>query len=621
MEREGAGETSEAPVITRRRLLRGALNIGLSLAAQQAAGAETLSQQGTGAPQTPTKPVETKAAPAPMMLPPLRLRAEARVHLNQVGYLPDEPKRAVVSAMTAIPGDSFCLLDDDVTPQIRFQGKLLAYRSDAGMKYGHYPYHFWADFDAFQRPGRYRLRLSDGTLSAPFSIRKDLYKRLVPLVTTYFDLQRCGEQRSSLRKVCHPDDGIIVGGPRSGQAIDASGGWHDAGDYLKFVETTSYVTALLLFTHEHYGKRFPGHGAQSDLPLLLDYAKVGLDWLLKMHPSANEFYYQVGDESDHNTWRLPEKDSLLENIAWKPRQVLFGVGANLAGRTAAAFAMASRLYKGTDAEFANRCRGAAETVYRLGVSHPQIVTSKPADFYPETTWTDDMEWAAVELFKATGVRTYLDQALAYSRQAGTAGEPTSVYNTHALAHYALHPHAPAVDRERLLGYLRTDAELTQQRAQNPYGLGTPYVWGTTEVAAGAAITGLLYAALSGETEHVETARRQRDFILGCNPFGISFLVGAGSQYPLFPHHQISSLLNTELTGALVGGPANFETFKKQNIFLDTAMDGVENPGPVLPDDLEDEIGVYHDAVQDYVTNEPANDYTVKLLLLLAFYLV
>lgn len=379
---------------------------------------------------------------------PLRRVVDARVHINQVGFLPTEPKRAVVPATGAIVGNTFTIVDDDVTPQPRFSGKLAAYSGPNGPKYGHYDHHFIADFGDFRRPGRYRLRLSDGHLSPPFSIGSDVYSRLVPLVLKYFDVQRCGSQESEHRSHCHVDDGVISGGPRHGQRIDASGGWHDAGDYMKFVETTSYVTALMLFSYDRYHEQFPAHHHDSPLPELLSYAKIGLDWLLKMHPSPQEFYYQVGDATDHDTWRLPEDDCAGKCTAWEPRPVYFGVGANLAGRTAAAFAIASRLFRPYAPQYAQRCLAAAQSVYRLGLTNRYVLTTNPSDFYPEQTWADDMEWGAAALYHATQRPEYLQQALDFSVEAGAAGDQTSVYNTHALAHYTLYPHAPAASTLR-----------------------------------------------------------------------------------------------------------------------------------------------------------------------------
>lgn len=543
-----------------------------------------------------------------------------RVHLNQAGYLPGEPKRAIVPAAGPIRGNAFCILDDDVTPHIHYRGLLTEYAGPGSGQDGPLR-HYFADFDRFTRPGRYRVRLSDGALSAPFSIGEDIYTRLVPLMLRYFDVQRCGDLDAGAHGVCHKDDGVIVGGPRNGQPIDASGGWHDAGDYMKFVETTSYVTALMLFAYDQFPHVFAEREPHSSLPQMLAQARVGLDWLAKMHPAPNEFYYQVGDASDHNTWRLPEKDCAACNKDWKPRPVFSGVGANLAGRTAAAFALASHLFHPYDQGFARRCLRTAQSVYRLGLENRQVVTTEPADFYPEKTWEDDMEWGAVALFRATGHREFLDQALTFAQAAGPAHDATSVYNTHAIAHYLLYPHAPRSDQERLQAYLKEDADRLCRQAENPYGLGAAYQWGTAEAAAGAALSCLLYARLSGETgenAYHTVARRQRDFILGCNPFGLSCLIGAGAHYPLFPHHQIADLKGIELSGALIGGPADVRTVREQSIDLQEAEYSVQ-PGDSVTAALSDDTGIYQDAVDNYVTNEPANDYTVKFLLLSAFY--
>lgn len=553
---------------------------------------------------------------------------EAHVYVNQVGYLPNEFKRAVIPAYGPISGNGFSIVDEDALPKVRYQGSLRAYENPSGRPYGLYSHHFIADFDDFTRPGRYRVRLSNGTLSVPFSINKDLYGRLIPLTLSYFATQQCGAACADWHEDCHPDDGTIVGGPRNGQSLNASGGWHDAGDYLKFVETASYVTAVMLFTCDNFPhlNRKPRPLDPGVVPPVLAQARVGLEWLLKMHPAPDEFYFQVGDASDHDTWRLPEQDCMARTTAWKPRLVHFGVGANLAGRTAAAFAMASRLFAPYDQPFAHRCYEAAQTVYQLGLKNPVVKTTLPADFYPEKTWEDDMAWGAVELFRATGQRNYLEQALQFAHSAGAANEATSVYNTHALAHYTLYRFAVGMDRERLREYLRTDADYARLRSENPYGLATPYIWGTAEAAAGAALNCLLYSRLldngshsAEKTVYTVVARQQRDFILGCNPFNQSYLIGAGTRYPQFPHHQIADIKKAELTGALVGGPASMDVFKQQKIELGNYRDVHTQSSSSPSADIADEVAVYHDVVQDYVTNEPAIDYTAKFLLLAAFY--
>jgi hypothetical protein len=445
----------------------------------------------------------------------------------------------------------------------------------------------------------------------------DVYNQVAPLALKYFDTQRCGRTGSEAHGPCHLDDGIAVGGPRNGRHVDASGGWHDAGDYLKFVETTGYVTGLLATACDHYVETHPDLAGKRSLQVVLQYLRFGLEWLLKMHPSPKEFYYQVGDEHDHDTWRLPEADSPAKNKNWKPRPIFFGVGANLAGRVAASFAIAARLYKTSDPAFAARCLRAAQTAYQLGYDHRKVVTTNPFDFYPEKTWADDMEWGAAQLYRTTQRGMYLDQALAFSKQAGPAGEAPNVYSAHLFAHAALYRHAPTADKARLLGYIRSDVEKVRKYADNPYALAAPLIWGTAEAACGAALLCRIYAKLAGEPGYLTLAKRQRDFVLGCNPWNISFVVGAGTHYPLYPHHQIANLRNMELTGALVGGPTSMSLFREQGIKLDQTDFETEAQGPSLDPDQPNQRAVYHDAVQDYVTNEPANDYTAKFLLMAA----
>jgi endoglucanase len=551
--------------------------------------------------------------------PPPGPRTEAYVHLNQVGFLPEEPKRAVIPATGPLRSYSFAIIDDDAIPQVRFQGHLTEFKGTEGKRDDVAERHFHADFDPLVRPGRYRLRLADGRLSPPFSIGRDIYPRLIPLILRFFEVQCCGDTHPALHDPCHLDDGLIVGGPRSGQRMDATGGWHDAGDYLKFVETASFVTALMLFAYDLFPQAFTDKEPGRDMPALLAHARVGLEWLLRMHPAPEEFYYQVGGVDDHETWRLPEQDCAAVKTDWKPRPVLFGVGANLAGRTAAAFAMAARLYRRYDRRFASRCLQAAGSVYRLGLANRSVLTTTPEDFYPEKTWADDMAWGAAELFITTKKQECLQDALEFSRAAGAAREPFSVYDTHAPAYFRLYPHAPAEERERLRDYMREDAERVRAIAErHPYGLASPYTWGTAEEAAGAAITCLLYGKAVRETDYTLVARQQRDFVLGCNSFDLSCLIGAGTHYPLFPHHQIADIKSVELSGALVGGPANILTLKQQGIGLDDARHGMKVFGPAAAD-LPDDAGVYQDSADDYVTNEPAIDYTAKMLLLAAFY--
>src|SRR5215467_13463553 len=205
-----------------------------------------------------------------------------------------------------------------------------------------------------------------------------------------------------------------------GVRINAAGGWWDAGDYLKFVQTTSYTVDLLLA-----GVRdFPGQmGAGSAASNFTAEAKFGADWLLRMwddRPTQQTLYYQVGigegnakTIGDHDIWRLPQADDtfgganpLYRYIRNRP---VFRAGPpgslispNLAGRDAAALAEAFQVYKASDPTFATECLLAAEHIFDLANTSPSgnLLTVVPFSFYPETEWRDDLELGATELYYA-----------------------------------------------------------------------------------------------------------------------------------------------------------------------------------------------------------------------------
>src|SRR5439155_11436848 len=156
-----------------------------------------------------------------------------------------------------------------------------------------------------------------------------------------------------------------------------------------------------------------------------------------------------------------------------------------AGRAAGALALAARAYRAADPPFAATCLREARRIYQLGRDHPGVRTTRPADFYPEETWIDDMTLAASLLHRVTGEDAYLADALAYARRARSGPGGVDLYNVYALANADLAPQAPDSDRRRLLGYLRDECDLARKRARDPFWLGAEYTWGTAAECAGA----------------------------------------------------------------------------------------------------------------------------------------
>ena len=240
----------------------------------------------------------------------------------------------------------------------------------------------------------------------------------------------------------------------TGAVIDAAGGWWDAGDYMKYVETTSYALALQEIGVRDFPKQMgssaPFHpsappnaisfsGNAPGAPASADFTsetQFGIDFLLKMWDDKSKtLYYQVGNSqdwdnfdflSDYDIWRLPQADDdwtgCPENSTYICHRPVFQaapagskISPNLAGRLAADFALCYQNNRTGNPALAAQCLKNAEDIFDLAdisFSDPAnsvgsgscpagcLLTIIPFDGYPETVWSDDMELGATELYFA-----------------------------------------------------------------------------------------------------------------------------------------------------------------------------------------------------------------------------
>src|SRR5437879_1690774 len=219
-----------------------------------------------------------------------------------------------------------------------------------------------------------------------------------------------------------------------GAQVDASGGWWDAGDYLKFVQTESYTVALMLVGVRDFPNQM---GAGSSSSNFSSEGRFGTDWLQKMwDDNTKTFYYQVGicsgnsqTVADHDIWRLPQADDTYQGCPNNYRYICHrpvfinaagGAGAkispNLAGRLAADFALCYHAYQTSNSLYANQCLLSAEHIFDLANTAPagNLLTVIPFSFYPETEWRDDLELGAVELYFALQAGTNLPAGLPHT---------------------------------------------------------------------------------------------------------------------------------------------------------------------------------------------------------------
>ncbi len=561
------------------------------------------------------------------------------IRASQVGYRAQDAKLAIAFAKGPLPA-SFTVAAAD-TGKVMLDGKT---RPLAGVTWGQFEHHAELDFSSFKTPGRYVLRVGEGQ-SLPFTIGDAAYRELPDQLLEFMRQQRCG-YNPWLDAVCHPFDGRTAYGPlTNGTHLDARGGWHDAADLLKYLLTSGNATAQMLLAYELAGdrKQFAdkvnalGQPFANGLPDVLDEARWGLEWMLKLHPAPDQLYHQVADDRDHTGRRLPQNE--IADYGWGkggPRVVYFADGqpqglrqyksastgvANLAGRYAAAMSLAYQVWKADPRQrpFAERCLQAGKEVYELGRAREGVQqgNSYGAPYrYEETTWADDMEWGAAELFRATRERRYLQEAKRYAKLAASESwmgkEQTGHYQYFPFmnaGHFRLYDLADRQFGKLLAGYYREGIERCVRAGErNPYRIGVPFIWCSANLTVALTTQCLLFERMTGDRTYHDFAARQRDWLLGRNPWGYTMFTGIGSVYPKDPHLMTMQLTGRPVRGGLVDGPVYERIFK--------SLKGVSI---TEPDPLAAFQGpaVYHDDVQDYSSNEPIMDGTAGAILLWA----
>ena len=607
----------------------------------------------------------------------------AYVRVNQVGYVSGAAKRAYLMASGTETGATFSILNSS--------GATVFGPAAIGANLGSwstgYPDVYALDFDSFVTVGTYTMSVSGpiAATSPTFKIDSatNVYSASLANSLYFYESERDGPNyiSSPLRTAPgHLNDGsaTVYFTPTfnkkdnagtltaTGAVIDASGGWWDAGDYMKFVETHSYTTAMMLVGIRDFPNQMGGGSTTSNFTAE---AKFGLDWLQKMWSDSNKtLYYQVAIASgghaylgDHDIWRLPQVDDTYQNCV-SPYQYICHrpvlqnpagasgakISPNLAGRLAADFALCYSVFASSNASYANQCLTAAEHVFDLADTAPtgNLVTAGPFDFYPETEWRDDLEWGATEIYFAvqscgTSCPINLHPASYYLQQAATwanayitgpndAKDTLNLYDVSGLAHFELYraialagnPSGLATTQTALVADLQKQLNnAIAQSVKDPFGFGFPWnTYDTTSHGGGLAVMGAEYSYLNGPALNNSTnpgtyASRQLANILGANGWGTSLIVNDGSTFPLCMQHQVTNLVPSPpngppfLSGAAVEGPNSAAAKGTLTNMVACPPNGVDQFAQ-----FNSSTAVYKDNVQSYSTVEPAIDLTASSFL-------
>jgi endoglucanase len=607
----------------------------------------------------------------------------AFVRINQIGYSLNTQDRAFLMTLEPAAGAYFFVINvltPATKPAIEYSGKIGVQLGQWG-KYRVYP----MDFGPISKPSSYiiQINLPVAVYSPEFRVAAPakLYAPAMANALYFYENQRDGPQfiPTALRRAgAHLNDAqasvyftptvrrdSLIGDLKpTGAVVDASGGWADAGDYPKFVETISYTEALM-----QIGVRdFPGQmGAGAGSADFANEARFGLDFLSKMWDDKTQtLYYQVGIATgndqvvgDHDIWRMPQDDDnyggtdpAYRFIRHRPVFIAGPAGSkispNLAGRLSADFALGFQLYRQSDPQLAQKYLVAAEHIFALADTTPggRLLTTAPYDFYPESEWRDDMELGATELNLAVRnfqgpvphnlphvdsmfyLRAAAHWAHAYITGPNDGGDTLNLYEVSGLAHFELYRAMALAGKEPGLETSPDDllADLKQQldgaiaqAGSDPFRFGYAWNGGDTPAhGAGLAVMADEYAYLTGADEYAAWARQWSENILGENSWGVSFIVGDGTDYPKCIHNQVANIAGSLdgtppiLRGALVEGPSDSAS--------SGSVDGMRHPDHWIDvyARFNAEGAVYKDYVESYSTNEPALDLTAPSFLMFAW---
>lgn len=479
------------------------------------------------------------------------------IKVNQLGYKPDDTKIFVSKLDKEIT--TYEILDA-TTKEVVYTGTFTDEYTNSKSGDGSQRQ---ADFSDLTAPGTYIVSVDGIGESYEFTIGDDVYDNVYKDVVRMLYLQRCGCVLDSelagdfAHDACHMQETTIYG---TDTVIDVTGGWHDAGDYGRYVVPGAKTIMDIFMAYEQTDDAksdnldIPESG--NGVPDLLDEARYELEWMFKMQAEDGGVYHKV------TCANFPE--TVVATAETEPL-IVSPVSATATGDFAAVMAHAYHIYKEYDAEFANQCLAASKNAYdylianegtMVGFTNPEdIVTGE----YGDGGLSDELFWASIELYVVTGDSTYLDKAVELYN-AKTTGFGWAGVGYYGMYTYLYSDESLQINEELTTAFTDTiisacDESMRKANKDSYFvSLADNYPWGSNMTVANEGILYYIAYDLTGNEEYAECGRLQLDYLLGVNPTGYCYVTGYGSCSPEHTHHRPSMALGKTMPGMLVGGP-------------------------------------------------------------------
>nr|AMO13180.1 glycoside hydrolase [uncultured bacterium] len=492
------------------------------------------------------------------------------IHYNQVGYDPRLPKKAVLTGK----GECCKILNERELDAFRREKEAGGKSCEPVLSKAAYDEASGdtvrvVDFSALSEPGKYFL-IADGEL-VTIKIKDKPYHELSNALVKGLYYQRCGcelkEKHAGLFRhgPCHLGKATLVkdnGELDTGTVIECAGGWHDAGDYGRYIAPAAVAVAHMLYSWEFFPQVYrdelniPESG--NGVPDILNECRYELEWMLKMQRQDGGLYHKVATRY-FAPFIMPEDD--------KEELWLFRVSHCSTAAFAGSAAQASRVYRAYDAAFADRLLAAAKKawdwmeanpVFKPFVNPPNLSSGE----YGDSSCEDELFWASAELYSVTGEDRYLDAMkkrvdkvdISQFGWVETAGFGT--LSCLFIMKDKLDKNFIAPLKDRFLKAADSFLELTKKSGYGTALAADNYIWGSILPILNNAITMICAGLLTGKEEYRNAAQNQLDYLLGLNATGYSFVTGFGERPYRYPHHRPSYAdgVDDPVPGLVSGGP-------------------------------------------------------------------
>ena len=417
----------------------------------------------------------------------------------------------------------------------------------------------------------------------------DNYAKLLQYSMYFYDGNMCGSDvdtasQFSWRGSCHGSD-------------EVDGGFHDAGDHVKFGLPAGYTASTLGWGYYEFKDSYDALGQTAHLQALTnrfcDFFKASTKL---SGDTVTSFCYQVGvGQADHDVWCSPESqnDQSLRTAYWTSDDA-----SDIAAEYAAALAVNYINFgNAEDLKY-------AKALYNYSIKTNKANCPEAANFYNSYDYYDDQAWAAGWLYLATNDSTYSSFLNKFMNdtnagKSGQSGCKWGVYSTMCWNNVSL---GAAILQSEITGDAMDWAKVTTYLNGKCTSESTYYCesdWGSARYNTAlqmAALATTKYSAKSG-MDYSSWCKAQMGMILGNNPKNVNFVVGMDSNSAKYPHHRAAS---------------GYQSFDEMKGKTDYSSNGHTLVGALVGGPADSNF-TYTDSVNDYQANEVALDYNAGLV--------